>query len=118
MKRKIVKQGAATLMVSLPSKWCKQFSIEKGDEVNMEATDSNLIISPKEIKIKSETEVTLTGLTESFIKTLIVNTYRMGYEKIKVNFSSDFQFRVLQEVIKTGLVGFDVIKKEKKYSII
>ena len=118
MKRKIVKQGAATLMVSLPSKWCKKFSLKKGDEINIEVADNNLIVSPKEIKVKSETEITLTGLAESSIRTLITNTYRIGYDKIKVNFSSDMQFKILQNVIRTRLIGFDVIKKEKNYCII
>jgi len=118
MKRKIVKQGAATLMISLPSKWCKKFGLEKGDEINIEAIKSNLLVSPEEVKRKNETEITLRGLAESSIRTLITNTYRLGYDKIKVNFSSDAQFKILQEVIKTKLLGFDVIKKEKNSCII
>lgn len=118
MKRKIVKQGAATMMISLPSKWCKKFGIGKGDEVDIEEVNENLLINTKEIKGKAKTEITLIGLTESSIRTLITNTYRMGYDKIRVNFSSNTQFKMLQQVIKTRLLGFDVIKKEKNFCII
>jgi len=118
MRRKIVKQGAATLMISLPSKWCKKIGLSKGDEVDIEEIKENLIVSAKGTKSKSETEITLTGLTESSIRTLITNTYRIGYDKIKVNFSSEVQFKILRDVIKTRLLGFDVIKKEKNYCII
>lgn len=118
MKRKIVKQGAATMMISLPSKWCKENKLGKGDEIDIEIVNNNLLVSPKELKIKAETEITLTGLTESSIRTLITNTYRNGYDKIKVNFSSAEQFKILQDVIKNTLLGFDVIKKEKNYCII
>ena len=56
MKRKIVKQGAATLMISLPSKWCKKFGLKKGDEVDIETANDSLLVSPKEIKVKSEVD--------------------------------------------------------------
>ncbi len=118
MRRKIVKQGAATLMISLPSKWCKKFGLKKGDEIDIESINENLLVSSKGIKTKQETEITLIGLAESSIRTLITNTYRLGYDKIKVNFSSDIQFKILQEVIKKRLLGFDVIKKGKNFCII
>ena len=118
MKRKVVKQGAATLMISLPSKWCKTFDLKKGDEIDIKAAEDSLLVSAKEIKAKAETEITLTGLAESSIRTLITNTYRIGYDKIKVNFSSNIQFKILQDVIKTRLLGFDIIKKEKNHCII
>jgi len=118
MRRKIVKQGAATLMISLPSKWCKKSGLKKGDEIDIESINNNLIVSSKEIKTKKETEITLVGLAESSIRTLITNTYRLGYDKIKVNFLSDVQFKILQDVIKTQLLGFDIIKREKNYCVI
>ena len=33
MKRKLVKQGAGTMMISLPTKWIKENNLDKGDEV-------------------------------------------------------------------------------------
>jgi phosphate uptake regulator len=118
MKRKIVKQGAATFMISLPSKWCKQFGLKKGDEIDVEIMNNNLLVSPNEIRFKAETEITLTGMTESSIRVLITNTYRLGYDKIRVNFGSEAQFKILHDVIKTKLLGFDIIKKEKNFCII
>jgi phosphate uptake regulator len=118
MKRKIVQQGAATLMISLPSKWAKKFNLKKGDEVDIEEHESNLLVSSKEIKAKLETEISITGIAESSIRTIITNAYRIGYDRIKINFSNEEQFKILQDTIRTRLLGFDVIKKEKNSCII
>ena len=36
MKRRIVKQGAATMTISLPAPWIKKFGLKEGDELNIE----------------------------------------------------------------------------------
>lgn len=119
MRRKLVKHGAATLMVSLPRKWCKANHLDKGNEVNIEEAESNLLISAAgATKEKKEAEITLTTSIESAIRTMLVYSYRLGYDQIKVNFSSDLQFKIVQNTIKTRLLGFDIIKKEKDYCII
>ena len=41
MKRKIVKQGKATMTVSLPSKWIKNNNINNADEVDIEEIENN-----------------------------------------------------------------------------
>ena len=47
MKRKLVQQGAATMMVSLPSKWIKKFGLKKGDEIDLEEKGSIINIYPE-----------------------------------------------------------------------
>jgi hypothetical protein len=113
MKRKLVKQGAATLMISLPSKWLKSNHLDKGADVDLEEIDENLVISATKVGIKKEAEIKLSDLTESSIRTLITNTYRKGYDKITVFFDNEKQFQILDNVIRTVLLGFDIVKKEK-----
>ena len=55
MKRKLVKQGAATMMISLPSKWIKENSLEKGSEVELEEEGSSVMISVDKKEKKKET---------------------------------------------------------------
>jgi len=45
MKRKLIEQGGGTLMVSLPSRWIRDFELEKGDEVEIEEIGKQIIIS-------------------------------------------------------------------------
>jgi len=43
MKRKVSQIGPATLMVSLPSKWAKQFGVKKGSELEIEEKGNKLL---------------------------------------------------------------------------
>ena len=118
MKRKLVKQGTSTLMISLPSKWIHINNLSKGSEVELEQLDDNLIISSRPISIKLETTINLSESTETYVRTLITNTYRRGYDKIKIFYNNQEQFEILLHIIKTRLIGFDIIKKEQNYCIV
>ena len=50
MRRKLVKQGNATLMISLPSKWAKENKLDKGDEIILNEYGRDLIVSTEEVK--------------------------------------------------------------------
>ncbi|MCU0642265.1 MAG: hypothetical protein MUF61_01640 [archaeon] len=117
VKRKIVKQGAATMMVSLPAKWVKENHLSKGDEVNLEAEGQSLVVSTQ-FSRKRETRIKLSRMVEPSIRTLISNSYRKGYDKIAVEFEDNIQFKILEDTVKNNLIGFEVIKKEAKSCII
>ena len=118
MERKLVKQGASTIMVSLPAKWIRKFDLKKGDSINLREKDNRILIFPKEKEEKLETKIKLRGLTESSIRTLITNTYRRGYDKIDVKFENKKQFQLLKTVVKTRLIGFEVVEKKKKSCVV
>lgn len=118
MKRKLVQQGAATLMVSLPRKWIKTLNLKKGDEVNIQEQDQNLVLSGEEKSIKKEITLNLTHKTEAPIRFLIISLYRAGYEKITIQFSEEKQFQIINQTIKKYLIGFDVTDKKKDYCVI
>ena len=118
MKRSLVKQGPSTLMISLPSSWIKKFNLEKGDNIELEEIDNNLVISKDEIRTKKETKINLSNYTESSIRTLIINAYRSGYDLVTINFQDEKQFQIINNTINNYLIGFEIIKKEKNKCII
>lgn len=118
MKRKLVRQGTATLMVSLPAKWIHENHLDKGSEIELEELDRDLMISAQAVKPKSEARIRINSSTESFIRIMITNTYRCGYDRILVQFEDEKQFQQLNQIVKTSLVGFEITKKEKNSCII
>ncbi|USN45625.1 MAG: phosphate uptake regulator PhoU [Candidatus Woesearchaeota archaeon] len=120
MKRKLVKQGAATLMISLPSKWIKEHELGKGAEVNVASSGEALLITPESLstQTKKETTIDLVSNVESSVRTLISTAYRRGFDRITVRFANEEQFALLQDTIATKLIGFDIIKKEKEYCVV
>jgi phosphate uptake regulator len=115
MKRKLVKQGAATLMISIPSKWAKQFNLDKGDELEVEEEGNKLVLGLEGKKFKKQAEINLSSLTESSIRTVMTNAYRIGYDKIKLKFSDKKAFETIREVVNKNLLGFEIIKKEENH---
>jgi tRNA/tmRNA/rRNA uracil-C5-methylase (TrmA/RlmC/RlmD family) len=105
-------------MVSLPAPWIKSNHLEKGSEVSIDSLNNDLLISAKGQDYKSETVVTLTGVTESLVRTIITNTYRSGYDRIRVNYSDKSQLIILEKVVKTRLIGFEVVSSDKDYCIV
>ena len=118
MKRKLVRQGTSTLMVSLPSNWVKKHDLEKGSEVDLELAQDKVLVSASELKKKRSTKIELVGLTESSLRTLITNTYRKGFDRIEVLFKDNKQFKIIEQTIKTKLIGFEVINKKANTCII
>ena len=53
MKRKLVRQGSSTLMISLPSKWVKSNNLDKGSEIDIDEKENVLEISVERKEKKS-----------------------------------------------------------------
>jgi phosphate uptake regulator len=114
VRRKIVKQGAATMMISLPAKWIKKNNLHKGDEIDIEEKGNSLLIQTEQQTSKKETEINIGSLTESSIRVIITNCYRLGYNKIKINFNNPDAIKIISDVIGSNLIGFEITKKSEK----
>lgn len=118
MRRKLVQQGAATLMVSLPRRWTKQLNLKKGDEIEIEESDHNLILSREKVETKQTTKINLTQHTESSVRTALVNAYRAGYDRIQIIFQDEKKYKILLNTLTNYIMGFDIIEKGKTSCII
>jgi phosphate uptake regulator len=114
VKRKLVKQGAATLMISIPSKWAKKFNLDKGDELDVEEKGNSLVLGVEPQKIKKAVEISLSSLQKSSIRTVITNAYRLGYDKIRLNFDDKSALVIITDIVQRNLLGFEIIKKTDK----
>ena len=111
MKRRLVQQGAATMMVSLPAKWIKQNGLKKGDEVEISPEASSLVIGVEQSKLIKEANVKLTSNTETSVRTFIANLYRIGYDIITVNYDNNIVYPIIENVVNNQLLGFEITEK-------
>ena len=112
MKRKIVKQGAATMMISLPSKWIKKNELLKGDEIDLDEKDNDIIISTSENKkARKEITIKLTDKNKGNIKNVLTHLYRRGYDKI---IFENFDLSDFKEIKRSTrlLLGFEITEKD------
>lgn len=88
-RRKVFKQGPATLVVSLPSKWARENKINAGNELSVLPVGNSITFSKTDQKIgKKEITLNLDDFSYHFIlsRSLAV-LYKTGYDKITLTYS-------------------------------
>lgn len=128
MKRKVIQIANSTQLISLPRKWAQDHNIKKGDELDLQVEGNNIVISTERGPQFSNIEVDITELDRTSILYCIESLYRLGYDKIKVNFNkpSTRYIRVNKEVsvlsvlhyVTSRLPGFEIIQQREKFCVI
>ena len=114
MKRKIVKQGAATMTISLPAKWCKSSSLKGGDEIELDEKNNNLIISTTKLNTLKQTKLDLTNLDERVVRWSLSSLHKSGFSEIELIYKDISILKVVRELIKDLLIGIAIIEQTDK----
>lgn len=116
MKRKIVQHGCSSLTVTLPVIWTKKFGIKKGDEVDVEAEDSSLIIKTQQ-EIPANKKIVDTEEGGIFTKNNLSHLYQLGYDEIEVRFDDEKTLQEIKDRVPE-CIGYEIIdQKENKVYI-
>ncbi|VVB79567.1 Uncharacterised protein [uncultured archaeon] len=110
VSRKLVKQGAATLMISLPSKWIKTNKLDKGDEVEMEERGKDLVISTENMAQKSKKVLDITGFSP-LVNRILIFEYVKGYDELEVKFKDSQEIKDFQKRVINELLGFEIVRQ-------
>jgi phosphate uptake regulator len=117
MKRKVVKQGTSTLMISLPSDWAHRFKIGKGDELEVEERGRTVLVSTQKENFDRETELDIDNLYPMTMR-VVAAIYKAGYDKLKINFSDPKRIIDINNVVRDEISGFEVIEQGKNYCVV
>jgi len=98
MKRKIVKHGASTLTVSLPSKWAKDHGISQGDEVEITDKGHLLVIGENLNPASRCIEINLSK-TGKMLHRIIAALYKGGFDKVVFKFETPEELDRIQDTI-------------------
>ena len=112
MKRKLVKQGAATMMISLPAKWIKQFNLKKGDEIDLEESGDNLVISKDRKKTKKQIRINITDENRKDILVILTHLYRKGFDIITIEGINPKLLNEIKTIVNELLLGFEITERE------
>ncbi len=114
MKRKIIKLGQATYVMSLPSKWIRENHLVKGDYLECDVDKERVILSTKKIVNKDpDLSLDLRNYNRRTTTIALHQAYRKGFDIIRVRFGSQEQLKTIRKVTKDTLLGFEVVKEEK-----
>lgn len=130
--RKLISFGKTSYVLSIPKSWIQKNNLKKGSLIAVEEKDSNIVLLPhsdtNEISKRKSIEVDISGIDRTSILYVIRSAYKMGYDDIKLIYSSPLSshFRINKEekVISIvheevdRLVGIEVVQQKENFCII
>ncbi|MBS3168700.1 phosphate uptake regulator PhoU [Candidatus Woesearchaeota archaeon] len=111
MKRKVVKLGPATLVVSLPNKWTRKFGIVAGEEVELVEQNRDLLIKTNR-DFKVERDVLDFIKIDHLLKRILASRYVRGCEEIEIKFDNLEKSRIIQKRVGE-MIGMEIIEQNK-----
>jgi len=119
MKRKLIRQGGGGGMtIYVPKKWIVERKLKPGDEISLTPVDSSLLLSAEAKAEKKEAEISISSENEPFIRIHLWDLYRLGYDRIRVEFSTKKQAAIIEDVAERLLLGFEVTEKEESHIVL
>ncbi|MFH0979031.1 MAG: AbrB/MazE/SpoVT family DNA-binding domain-containing protein [Candidatus Woesearchaeota archaeon] len=116
MKRKVVQQGPATLMVSLPSKWVKQNNIHKGDLIEVTENNDTLVLGKTPTERLRHIEIRIKDF-DTYMSECISRPYEAGFDEMVVSFDDP---RVINKIKRTVdfFLGFDIVEQGPHHCVL
>ena len=112
MKRKLIQHGMSSLTVSLPKKWVDSNNLSKGDEVEVDTSSGNAVVSAEKSYRKKKIDVDVSN-SSPMIRKMIGACFKSGYDEIHVRFSSHEELKAVQELIREQFAGFEIISQSR-----
>ncbi len=112
MQRKVIQQGPSTLMISLPSKWVKENNIKKGNEMNIELINNQLIASVSKKEIEKKVTLFIKNKEED-LQRILFSKYREGYNELIIKYEDPEVIINIRENLKY-LLGFEILDQTAK----
>ena len=109
MKRKLIELGGS-VYVSLPSTYVKSNELKKGQEINVDNIDNNIVISTS--PIVKETTRTIT-INNNFMigKRYVTALYRRGIDSINLNYEGEQTLKAVKKLMDKDTIGYEIIKQ-------
>ena len=113
--RKLISFGKSSFVISLPKDWIEKNKLEKGNNVSLQYSGDDLILSSKTEKedIIEVINLDISGL-DSMGKRAIGAAYKAGYDQINISFATSEQLQNIQDVLNDSCIGFEIINQETK----
>jgi phosphate uptake regulator len=109
VKRKIVKHGPSSYIVSLPLNWVKKHNLNKGDEINVDEVDNNVLISTSYKEKFEKVDFNIKDIKD--ITTQIINAmYKRGIDEIRIHYDKQDEFKLIMKAVSDQSVGFEIVE--------
>jgi phosphate uptake regulator len=115
MRRKLVKQGPASLTVSLPAAWVRLNQLKAGDEINITIEKNQVVVAPE----NREPEETIIAFdvrkySIEYIRVLLSGLHKKGIDEITMQATQE-QVAAIDERVTRHLMGYEVVQHKGEF---
>ena len=121
LRRKLVKLGKSSLVVSLPKEWVNNLNLKAGDEVSiMLSEDGSLIIAPSKFIARRKVSPLLIDIShceeKNLVERLIIAAYVVGKDPIIIRSEKGISPSQLKEIrrVINNIRGLEIVKEDEK----
>ncbi len=104
-------------MVSIPIKWAKKYNFKRGDSVEVEEKNNQIIISSEKVKNFNKISLDARELEERPLRWIISSLHRAGYDEIEITYKDNKMLNVIDDLVRNLLLGF-IISDQNQNKII
>jgi len=111
MKRKVIQLGENTHVITLPTKWLRQFGIQKGSELDLTEAGNKLTVSTGGPRAISHAAADIRSANERTTRWILSSLHKQGYDEIELSYDSPAQAKLIEELLKDLFLGFAIVHK-------
>lgn len=112
MRRKLIKIGDSTLLISLPREWVIANNLTKGDEAEVEIDQDKLYVWCNSRLRKEKLELDVTEFRDTLPR-LLYSLYRSGIDELELTSTDTKLIDKVKSVLWKEAVGFEIIDQGK-----
>lgn len=119
MKRKVIQLAHKTLVVSLPSKWAKNYGVRKGAELDVIERGQQIIFSTSMRSDFERVQINASNLNAEALRRWVLSSlHKTGFDEIEILYNNPKIVDVIQETIKELLIGFAIVEQSKNRCVV
>jgi len=119
MKRKVIQLARKTLVVSLPSKWARNYGVKKGAEIDVEERGQQIVYSTEKESDIEKIQVDVSKLDAEVVRRwLLPSLHKAGYDEIEIIYDDDSLLKTIQETVTDMFIGFAIVEQTKKRCVV
>lgn len=118
MKRKVIQLAGKTFVITLPNSWVREWSIGKGEEVDVAEQGPRLIVSASEPRVMRKGIIEISSASEQSIRWLLSSLHKKGYDEFEIRTSKIEHRALIDELVRDLFLGFAVVHSTKDSCIV
>jgi AbrB family looped-hinge helix DNA binding protein len=117
VRRRVIKQGASSLTLSIPSDWAKRFNINPGDELEVDDKGNELSIRTEKDFSSKTTTIDISDISRAMMRNMINAVYIRGDDELTILFDKPEQMDIVQDCIDFN-IGFAIVEQSKHSCVV